>query len=117
MGGIYDYYAYSLIWANCNGYGSSTVYRPYKAPYLGISPKYGNCSHNKHCLAMTPRSYRGLGLTNLYIQQLIDHLKVACNHGGTSTEIGILLSIGLESFALQAGVGGSPLLIDPSVIT
>ena len=60
-------------------------------------------------LATAETKFQGLGLTHLYVLQLVDHLKVICNHGGTLSDTGILLSASLESFALQAGYKGNPL--------
>ena len=65
-------------------------------------------------LETSPRQLRGLGLIHLYILQLVDHLKVICDHGGKDTETGKLLSIELDALNLQVRVGESPLNIDPS---
>ena len=43
----------------------------------------------------------------------MDHLKVICDHGGTFSDTGILLSASLESFALQAGYESNPLDLQP----
>ena len=52
-------------------------------------------------------------MIHLYIVQLVDHLKVICDHGGKETETGKLLSIELNVLNLQAGIEESPINIDP----
>ena len=64
-------------------------------------------------MATAETKLRGLGLTHLYVLQLIDHLKVVCDHGGTSSDTGILLSAILEGFVLQAGYAGNPFDLQP----
>ena len=79
----------------------------------GVLPKMGIIRTANTILATSPRQLRGLGLIHLYILQLVNHLKVICDHGGKDTETGKLLSIELNALNLQAGVGESPLVIDP----
>ena len=74
----------------------------------GALPKMGIAWTANRTLATAKTKLHGLGLTHLYILQLVDHLKVLCDHGGTSSDTGILLSASLESFALQAGYADNP---------
>ena len=80
----------------------------------GVLPKMGIIRTANTILATSPRRHRGLGMIHLYILQLVDHLKVICDHGGKDTETGKLLSIELDALNLQAEIGESPLDIDPS---
>ena len=56
---------------------------------------------------------QGVGLIHLYILQLVDHLKIICNHGGEQTDTGTLLRNELEALNIQAGLGDSPFDINP----
>ena len=67
-------------------------------------------------LATAPTRYRGMGIINLCILQMVDHLKVACDHGDNDSDTGQLLQTTLEITQLQAGVGGNPLHIKPSMV-
>ena len=58
------------------------------------------------------QDYHGLGIIYLYILQMIDHLKIICNHGGITLDTGKLLMVQLESRTVQTGVGGSPFDLD-----
>ena len=57
--------------------------------------------------------YHGLGIIHLYILQMIEHFKNICNHGGTTSDTGKLLTVQLESLAVQTGIGGPPFDLDP----
>ena len=65
-------------------------------------------------LATAPWSMQGIGIIHLYIFQLVDHLKIIYDHGRKDTETGKLLTIELDAINIQAGLGGSPLEINPS---
>ena len=62
----------------------------------GVLPKMGVVRTANTILAMTPCIYRGFGIINLYIQQMIGHLKVISNHSGASLKTGTLLQIELK---------------------
>ena len=79
----------------------------------GALPKMGIVQTSNRTLTTAETKLRGLGLTHLYVLQLVDHLKILCNHGGTHSDTGILLSASLESFALQAGYEGNPYNLQP----
>ena len=80
----------------------------------GVLPKMGIIRTANSALATTPSNMRGVGIIHLYILQLVDHLKVICDHGNEQTETGKLLKNGLEALQLQSGLGGSPFNIDPN---
>ena len=79
----------------------------------GALPKMGIIGSANTILATSPSTMRGVGLINLYVLQLVDHLKVICNHGGEQTDTGTLLRNELEALTIQAGLGGSPFSINP----
>ena len=83
----------------------------------GVLPNMGIVRTANSVLVMTPHIYRGLGIVNLYIQQLVDHLKVICNHGGIESETGMLISIELELLSLQVGVGRNSFKINPEIVS
>ena len=56
-----------------------------------------------------------MGIINFYILQMVDHLKIACDHGDSNSDTGQLLRTTLEVTQLQDGVGGNPLQIKPSM--
>lgn len=82
-----------------------------------VLPKMGIVRTASNVLATAPTRYRGIGITNFYILQMVDHLRIACDHGDSDLDTGQLLRMTLEITQLQAGIGGSPLHIKPSIVT
>ena len=80
----------------------------------GVLPKMGIIRTANTTLATSPRNMQGV--VHLYILQLVDHLKVICNHSGDTTDTGTLLRNKLEAITIQAGKGGSPLNFNPGEI-
>ena len=78
-----------------------------------VLPKMGIVRTANRTLATAETRLRGLGLTHLYVLQLVDHLKIVCDHGGTGSDTGILLSASLKGFALQAGYTDNPFDLQP----
>ena len=72
----------------------------------GVLPKMGIIRTANRILATSTVSMQGVGLIHLYVLQLVDHLKVICNHGGENTDTGTLLRNELEALVLQSGLGG-----------
>ena len=68
-------------------------------------------------LATAPTWYRGIGITNFYILQMVDHLWIACDHRDSDLDTGQLLRTTLEITQLQTGIGGNPLHIMLSIAT
>ena len=64
-------------------------------------------------LATAKKDFWGFGLTHIYVLQLVDHLKILCDHRGQAIDTGTLLKASLESFAIQAGVHENPFKINP----
>ena len=79
----------------------------------GALPKMGIIRSANTTLATSTTAMWGVGLIHLYVLQLVDHLKVICNHGGENTDTGTLLRNKLEALAIQSGTGGSPFCINP----
>ena len=79
----------------------------------GVLPKMGIIRSANMVLTTSTTAMRGAGLIHLYVLQLVDHLKVICNHGGEQTDTGTLLRNELEALTIQAGLGGSPFSINP----
>ena len=79
----------------------------------GVLPKMGIVRTANRTLATPETKLQGLGLTHLFVLQLVDHLKKVCDHGGTNSDTGTLLSASLEGFALQAGYEDNPLKLQP----
>ena len=79
----------------------------------GALPKMEIVRTANRTLTTAETKLRGLGLTHLYILQLVDHLKAVCDHGGTGSDTGILLSASLEAFSLQAGYTDNPFDLQP----
>ena len=79
----------------------------------GTLSKMGVVRTANNILVKAPHDYRGMGIIHLDILQMIDHLKIICNHGGTSSDTGKLLTVQLESLAIQTGIGGLPFDLDP----
>ena len=84
-----------------------------KTLLMGALPKMGIVRTANRILATAETKHRGLGLTHLYVLQLVDHLKVICDHGGTKSDTGILLEASLEAFAIQAGYTDNPFDLQP----
>ena len=80
-------------------------------------PKMGIVRTASNVLATAPTRYRGIGIINFYILQMVDHLKIACNHGDNNSDTGQLIRTTLEITQLRAGLGGNPLQIKPSIVT
>ena len=82
----------------------------------GVLPKMGIVRTANRVLVTAEREYWGFGLSHVYVLQLVDHLKVICDHGGQDTDTGTLLMASLEAFSIQAGFHENLLTIDPSVL-
>ena len=59
----------------------------------GTLLKMGVVQTANNVLVTVHQDYRGLGIIHLYILQMIDHLKIICNHGGTTSDTGKLLMV------------------------
>ena len=79
-------------------------------------PKMGIVRTANNVLATAPTSYRGFGIINFYILQMVDHLKMACDHGDSESDTGQPLQTTIEITQLQAGVEGNPMHIQPSKV-
>ena len=82
--------------------------------FQGTLSKMGVVQTANNVLVTAPQDYQGMGIIHLNILQMIDHLKVICNHGGTPSDTGKLLTVQLESLTVQTGIGGSPFDLDPT---
>ena len=80
----------------------------------GVLSKMGFIRTANMRLAISPRNMQGIGLIHLYILQLVDHLKILCNHGGEETNTGTRKK--LEALTIQTGKGGSPFNFNPAKI-
>ena len=80
----------------------------------GTLSKMGVVQTANTVLVTAPQDYQGMGIIHLNILQMLDHLKIICNHGGTPSDTGKLLMVQLESLAVQTGIGGSPFGLDPT---
>ena len=80
-------------------------------------PKMGIVRTASNVLATAPIRYRGLGIVNFDILQMVDHLRIACDHGDSDSDTGQLLRTTLETTQIQTGIGENPLYIKPSIIT
>ena len=78
----------------------------------GTLSKMGVVRTANNVLVTAPQDYRGMGIIHLDILQMIDHLKIICNHGSTTSNTGKLLTVQLESLLVQTGIGGSPFNLD-----
>ena len=80
-------------------------------------PKMGIVRTANNVLTTAPTAYHGIGITNFYILQFIDHLKIACDDGETESDTRHLLLTTLEIMQLMAGIGGNLLKIKPTLVT
>lgn len=63
-------------------------------------------------IATAPMKYGGLGLANIYENQMINHLHIMMQHGHMSTVTRRLLRITLENLSLKSGGEGDLIRID-----
>lgn len=81
--------------------------------YLRVAlPKMGNAQTTPRDLVYSPIDIMGCGVKDLHAPQVIKHISLLLDHGGTNTLTERLLRLVAECFHIESGCGGDPFMSD-----
>ena len=90
--------------------GKETLQNIQKQLHNTILPKLGYNRHFPRSICYASPEYGGLGISNLYVEQSIAHINSLLGNIRAKNALGNLIIILLESYIMQSGIVGSPLI-------